>query len=57
MDILFLLEAFIVLLETIFLCAAIYFTIKGIKTKVWGKAGLFFLLYLIVNIVRRLVNL
>ena len=57
MDIIFLLEAMIVLLETIFLCAAIYFAIKGIKTKQWGKTGTFLLLYLIVNFVRKKLGL
>ena len=57
MDIIYLLEALIVLLETIFLCAAIYFAIKGIKTKQWGKTGTFLLLYLILNFIRRSLGL
>ena len=57
MDIIYLSEALIVLLETIFLCAAIYFAIKGIKTKQWGKTGIFLLLYLVVNLVRRSLGL
>ena len=45
MDIQLILEPVIVLLETVFLCATMYFVIRAFKTKTFGKAGLFFLLY------------
>lgn len=57
MDITFLLQALIVIAETIFLCGTIYYVIRGIKTKNYGYALVFFGLYLVVNIVRRIVGL
>ena len=57
MDIHFILESAVMLLETVFLCATMYFVIRAFKTKTFGKAGLFFLLYLVVNFIRRPLGL
>ena len=57
MDVFLLLQSFIVIVETVFLCGMIYYIIRGIKTKNYGYAILFFGLYLVANIVRRISGL
>ena len=57
MDVFLLLQSFIVIVETVFWCGMIYYVIRGIKTKNYGHAILFFGLYLVANIVRRIAGL
>ena len=57
MDVFLLLQSFIVIVETVFLCGMIYYIIRGIKTKKYGHAILFFGLYLVANVVRRISGL
>ena len=56
MNIIFLLQAFSAIAETIFLCGMIYYVIRGIKTKNYGHAVIFFGLYLVLNTVRRIAG-
>jgi len=56
MDFIFFLKSLEAVLEIIFLCLAIYYFIRGLKTKSYGKASTFFSLYLILNIIRRIVG-
>ena len=56
MDIIFFLKSLEAVLEIIFLCLAIYYFVSGIKTKKYGKASTYFSLYLILNIIRRIVG-
>lgn len=56
MDIIFFLKSLEAVLEIIFLCLAIYYFVRGIKTKKYGKASTYFSLYLILNIIRRIVG-
>ena len=53
MDVKFLIEAGLAILETVFLCITIYYAIVGLKTKNFGKTGRYFFLYLALNLVRR----
>lgn len=54
MDAIFLLKSAEAVLETVFLCIAIYYIIRGIKTKNYGNALIFFALYLVLNLIRNL---
>ena len=52
MDILFLLKSLVAILEVVFLCLAIFYFLRGIKTKDFQKATCFFCPYLILNLIR-----
>lgn len=54
MSIIFFLKSLEAVLEIVFLSLAIYCFIRGIRTKTYGKAGTYFLIYLILNIIRRI---
>lgn len=56
MDVMFLLKAAKAVLETTFLCIAVYYAIRGIKTKEFHKATIFIALYLILNLTRNLTG-
>ena len=50
------LEYIAAILETICLCMAIYYFIRGIKTKSYGHTGKFFAGYLLLNFLRRFLS-
>ena len=52
----FFLKSLEAVLEIIFLCLAIYHFVRGIKTKEYRKASTFFSLYLILNMIRRIIG-
>ena len=56
MDVMFLLNAAKAVLETIFLCIAVYYAIRGIRTKEFHKATIFIALYLVLNLTRNLTG-
>ena len=56
MDIIFLLKSLEAVLETVFLCLAIWNFLRGLKTKNYQKAAVFFGVYLILNAIRTIVN-
>lgn len=56
MDTIFLLKSAEAVLETVFLCMAIYYVMSGIKTKKYDKAILFGALYLVLNLIRNLIG-
>lgn len=56
MDVVFLLKAAKAVLETIFLCMAVYYAIRGVKIKEFNKAVLFGALYLVLNLTRNLTG-
>jgi len=56
MELSFFLQALEAILETVFLCLAIYYLICGIKTKNYRKAIVCFGVYLILNFIRRIAG-
>lgn len=54
MDFLFFLKSMAAVLETVFLILAIYSFFRGIKTKEYGKAGLYISVYLFLNVIRKI---
>ena len=56
MDIIFFVKALEAVLEVVFLCLAIYYFVRGIKTKKYGKASTYFLFYLILNVIRKITG-
>ena len=52
MDFLFFLKSLAAVLETVFLILAIYSFFRGIKTKEYGKAGLYISVYLFLIVIR-----
>lgn len=56
MDVIFFLKSPEAVLEIIFLCLAIYHFVRGIKIKEYRKASTFFSLYLILNMIRRIIG-
>ena len=56
MDVMFMLKAAKAVLETVFLCAAIYYAIRGVKTKEFNKAVIYIALYLVFNLTRNLAG-
>ena len=56
MDIIFLLKSLEAVLETVFLCLAIWHFLRGLKTKNYQKTAVFFGVYLILNTIRTIVN-
>ena len=54
MDLLFILKSVAAVLETVFLILAIYSFLRGIKTKEYGKAGLYISVYLFLNVIRKI---
>ena len=52
MDILFLLKSLVAILEVVFLCLALFYFLRGIRTKDFQKATCFFCPYLILNLIR-----
>lgn len=55
MNILLFLKALQAIFEVIFLCLAIYYFIRGMKTKSFGKTRIFFFLYIVLNVIRKIV--
>lgn len=56
MNVIFFLKSSEAVLEIIFLCLAIYHFVRGIKIKEYRKASTFFSLYLILNMIRRIIG-
>lgn len=56
MDAIFLLKSLEMVLETVFLCLAIYYIMKGIKTKEYNHAKIFGGVYLLLNLIRNLIG-
>ena len=56
MDFILILKALEAISEIIFLCLAIWHFLRGVKTKDYEKAKMFFGVYLILNAIRRIAN-
>ena len=56
MDFILFLKALEAVSESIFLCLAIWYFLRGLKTKDYGKAKVFFCVYLILNAIRMIAN-
>ena len=52
MNTVFTLKTVLAVVETVCLCLAVYYGISGIKTKKYTRAGIFFLCYLVLNLLR-----
>lgn len=56
MDIVLFIKSLEAIFEVLFLGLSLYYLIRGIKTRNFGKASIFFFSYLALNIIRRVIG-